>query len=248
MNPALVTSLAAVGLGASWAQRAVILRYAVPAREPPLRTCAGCGQQLLAVPQIARAPLARCTACGEPAGPPPMTVEATTVILLAALAARVHPALVLVAACWLALCAVPLAFTDIAVRRLPDTLTGPALAGTAALLTAAAAADGDWTPIARAALGAAALSGFLLLLALISPSGMGLGDAKAAPALGALLAWHSWAALLAGSLAGVLLAAHLITRHATRKHQDPLRALHDHRRVPRHPHRRHVGSGLGNVA
>lgn len=34
--------------------------------------------------------------------------------LIAALAARVHPGLVLAAACWLAACAVPLAFVDVA--------------------------------------------------------------------------------------------------------------------------------------
>lgn len=176
---------------------------------------------------MARAPIARCTACGERTGPPPLAVEAASAILLGALAARVHPGLVLAAACWLALCAVPLAFTDIAIRRLPDVLTGPALAGTVPLLIVASAADGNWAPMARAALGAAALSGFLLVLALISPSGMGLGDAKAAAALGTLLAWRGWPVLLAGGFAGFLLAAVygtalLVTGQATRKHQIPL--------------------------
>src|SRR5271163_2504978 len=50
----------------------------------------------------------------------------------------VHPGLVLAAACWLGACAVPLAFIDAAARRLPDRLTIPAYAGTAALLLAAA--------------------------------------------------------------------------------------------------------------
>jgi hypothetical protein len=59
-------------------------------------------------------------------GPPALAVGCVTAILLGALAARVHPGLVLAAACWLAACAVPLAFTDAAVRRLPDPLTGAA--------------------------------------------------------------------------------------------------------------------------
>ncbi|MGD0605613.1 MAG: prepilin peptidase, partial [Streptosporangiaceae bacterium] len=107
-------------------------------------------------------------------------------ILLGALAARVHPGLVLAAACWLAACAVPLAFVDAAVRRLPDVLTGSAFAGTVLLLLAAAAADGTWPVLSRAVLGGIALSGFYLVLAVISPAGMGLGDVKAAAGLGSM--------------------------------------------------------------
>jgi leader peptidase (prepilin peptidase) / N-methyltransferase len=158
--------------------------------------------------------------------PPALAVEVITGGLLAALAARVHPGLVLAAACWLALCAVPLAFIDAAVRRLPDLLTGVAFAGTALLLLAAAAASGDWPVLARACLGGLALSGFYLVLALVSPSGMGLGDVKAAAGLGTMLAWWGWGALIAGGFAGFLLAAVygialLISGRATRKQQIP---------------------------
>jgi hypothetical protein len=43
VNLVLVASLAAAGLVAGWAQRAVIVRYTVPAGEPPLRSCPACG-------------------------------------------------------------------------------------------------------------------------------------------------------------------------------------------------------------
>jgi leader peptidase (prepilin peptidase)/N-methyltransferase len=226
VNPALTGALAAAGLLAGWPQRAVIVRYAVPAGEPPLRCCPACGQQLLAIRQMARAPIAPCSACGLRTGPPPLAVEVTTALLLGALAARVHPGLVLAAACWLALCSVPLAFIDAAVRRLPDVLTGAAFAGTALLLLAAAAAGGNWPVLAQAVLGGVALAGFYLVLALISPSGMGMGDVKAAAALGTMLAWRGWAALIAGGFAGFLFAAVygialLISGRATRKHQIP---------------------------
>jgi leader peptidase (prepilin peptidase)/N-methyltransferase len=226
MNLLLVTSLAVAGLLAGWGQRAVIVRYAVPAGEPPLRCCPACGQRLLAIRQMARAPIARCSACGLRTGPPPLAVETTTALLFGALAARVHPGLILVAAIWLALCSVPLAFIDAAVRRLPDVLTGPALGGTALLLLAAAAAVRHWHVLAWAVLGGVALAGFYLVLALISPSGMGMGDVKAAAALGSMLAWQGWAALIAGGFAGFLLAAVygialLISGYATRKHQIP---------------------------
>jgi leader peptidase (prepilin peptidase)/N-methyltransferase len=211
---------------AGWAPRAVIVRYAVPAGDPPLRCCPACGQHLLAARQMALTPRARCAACGQRTGPPPLTVELTTALLLGALAARVHPGLVLAAACWLALCSVPLAFIDAGVRRLPDILTGSAFAGTAAILLAAAAAGGTWHVLARAVLGSIALSGFYLVLAVISPSGMGMGDVKAAAGLGSMLAWKGWSVLLGGGFAGFLLAAVygaalLISGRATRKQQIP---------------------------
>lgn len=154
-----------------------------------------------------------------------LAVEVTTALLFGALAARVHPGLVLAAACWLAMCGVPLAFIDAAVRRLPDMLTGPAFAGTGLLLIAAAA-SGSWPILARAVLGGIALSGFYLLLALISPAGMGMGDVKAAAVLGTMLAWPGWTSLIADGTAGFLLAAVygtalLISGRATRKQQIP---------------------------
>jgi leader peptidase (prepilin peptidase)/N-methyltransferase len=174
----------------------------------------------------ALSPAGRCADCGSRFGPPPFTVELTAGVLLAALGARVHPGLVLAAACWLALCAVPLGFIDAAARRLPDVLTAPAFAGTVLLLVAAAAAGGQWPTLGRAVLGGIALAGFYLLLVLISPSGMGMGDVKAAAAVGTMLAWRSWTALLAGGVAGFLLAAIygialLISGRATRKQHIP---------------------------
>jgi leader peptidase (prepilin peptidase) / N-methyltransferase len=158
--------------------------------------------------------------------PPALAAGAVTAVLLGGLAARVHPALVLAAACWLAACAVPLACTDLAVQRLPDPLTGAAYAGTAVLLLAAAAVGGHWSALVRALLGGLALAGFYLLLMVISPSGMSLGDVKLAASLGTLLAWFGWRLLLAGGFAGFLLggvfaAALLVSRRAGRKQPIP---------------------------
>jgi hypothetical protein len=163
-------------------------------------------------------------------------------LLLGALAARVHPGLVLAAACWLALCSVPLAFIDAAVRRLPDVLTGAALVGTSLLLLAATAASEHWHVLAQSALGGVALAGFCLVLAVISPSGMGMGDVKAAAGLGTMLAWRGWAALIGGGFAGVSARSRLRHRAPDVRtcHQeapDPLRPFHDHRGVPGHTRR-----------
>ena len=158
--------------------------------------------------------------------PPALAAGAVTAVLFGALAARVHPALVLAAACWLTACAVPLACTDIAVQRLPDPLTGAAYAGTAVLLLIAAAAGGPWSALVRALLGGLALAGFYLLLMVVSPSGMSLGDVKLAASLGTLLAWFGWRLLIAGGLAGLWLgalcaAALLVSRRAGRKQLIP---------------------------
>jgi leader peptidase (prepilin peptidase)/N-methyltransferase len=94
------------------------------------------------------------------------------------------------------------------------------------LLLLAAAVAGQWGSLIRALLGGIALAGFYLVLLIISPSGMGLGDVKAAAAIGTLLAWAGWSQLLTGAFAGFLLAALygitlLIARRATRKQQIP---------------------------
>jgi leader peptidase (prepilin peptidase)/N-methyltransferase len=112
------------------------------------------------------------------------------------------------------------------VHRLPDTLTATAFTGTLALLTAAALTAHQPGHLARAAIGAAALAGFYLVLYLIRPGEMGLGD-KLAASIGLVLGWASWQSLLTGTFAGFALAAiyggaRLATHRATRTTQLPL--------------------------
>jgi leader peptidase (prepilin peptidase)/N-methyltransferase len=171
-------------------------------------------------------PTGRCPACRGRLGPPALTVEVTAAVLLGLLAARIHPGLVLTALCWLAACAIPLAYIDAGSRRLPDLLTAPAFAGTAVFLLAAAAAGGGWSRLGRGLLGGVAYAAFCLILFLISPAGMGPGDVKLAASLGTALAWLGWGSLIEGVLAGFVLGAIygviLLARgHASRKAQLP---------------------------
>lgn len=104
---------------------------------------------------------------------------------------------------------VVLSFVDIAVRRLPDQLTGPlAAAGVVGLGTADYLAR-DMTPVLRGLIGAALAGGFFLALAWVRPDGegMGLGDAKLAGVLGLYLGWLGWRELVVGVLAGTLAAS-----------------------------------------
>jgi leader peptidase (prepilin peptidase) / N-methyltransferase len=226
VNGPLVAALAAAGLVIGWFLRTVVFRLAVPAGEPLRTDCPRCEYQVLAAGRRVHAatpsgspPAAgrrlrepsllpgRCPSCRARTGPPPLALELCTAILLGGLAARVHPGLVLAAACWLAVCTVALAWIDIAVQRLPDVLTAPAYAGTLVLLLAAAAAGGHWPMLLRALIGGLALAAAYLALALISRGAVGLGDAKLAASLGTLMAWYGWPQLVAGVFAGFLLGA-----------------------------------------
>ncbi len=122
---------------------------------------------------------------------------------------------------WLVLLAVPLALIDAAVHRLPDPLTAAAFAGTLAPLAVTAFADHQLGHLGRAAVGTIALACFYLVLSVIRPGGLGLGDAKLAASADAALGWISWQALLSGTFAafalaavygGALLALHRATR------------------------------------
>jgi leader peptidase (prepilin peptidase) / N-methyltransferase len=230
VKPTLIASLALAGFAIGWIQRTLIVALAVPAGQPPRQACPACGYQIfpsrLMSARPALPPSSRCPACRARAGPPPLATELTAGLVLGALAARLPPGPVLAAACWLAICAVPLAFIDAAAHRLPDVLTAPAYAGTAALLLLAAATSGQWHNLVRAGLGGIALAGFYLALVLINPSGMGMGDAKLAASLGTLLAWSGWGTLFVGAFAGFLLGgvygvALLMSGRATRKQHIP---------------------------
>jgi leader peptidase (prepilin peptidase) / N-methyltransferase len=154
---------------------------------------------------------AAARADAAPSSRPSSAAVLLTSLVLAALAfgiaARLHPATVAGAGCWVAACGVPMAIIDVRQRRLPDALTGACFAGTAALLTAAAAASADWPALGRAGLGALAVAASFALLALARPGSAGLGDAKLGLSTGALAAWFGWAVLLSAVFAAFIGAA-----------------------------------------
>ncbi|MGY1741099.1 MULTISPECIES: prepilin peptidase [unclassified Blastococcus] len=156
---------------------------------------------------------------GRPAVRPPW-VEVATAVLCALAALRPAPAWELPAFLVLAVASVLLAVIDLQHRLLPDRVVLPAVAGVAALLALAAAAEGTWPPLVRALLGAVVLFAAFLGMALLAPGQLGMGDVKLAALLGLPLGWLGWPALLLGVLAAftaqavgalVLLAARRIT-------------------------------------
>lgn len=113
-------------------------------------------------------------------------------------------------------------YVDLRRHLLPDRFTVPALASGAVLLGVAAvtadAAPSYW----RAWACAGALLLAYLLLALIYPAGLGLGDVKLAASLGLHLGWLGWAYPVVGTVAaflvgGIVSIGLLLARRANRR-------------------------------
>ena len=144
----------------------------------------------------------------ESGRPIPAAVPALATALLSGAAAwRFGVAWDLPVYFYFAVVSVPLALIDLRTHRLPNTLTMPAYPVVLVGLTLPAAAGDGWSTLVRAISGGLALLALFLLLHVINPGGMGFGDVKLSGPMGALLAWLSWPALLAGAFVGFLLAA-----------------------------------------
>ncbi|MFZ3491892.1 prepilin peptidase [Streptomyces sp. 5.8] len=104
---------------------------------------------------------------------------------------------------WIAACGTALVVIDARVHRLPNVLTLPAFAGVSVLL-AGAAVNGEQGSLLRSIAAAGVLGAVFLLMTF---GGVGLGDVKLAPTLGALLGWHSWTSLFLGTFAMFTLSA-----------------------------------------
>jgi leader peptidase (prepilin peptidase) / N-methyltransferase len=126
----------------------------------------------------------------------------------------------------LALACSLLVVIDLAVYRLPDAIVLPSYPLLFLALAVAAGTGGGWARLGRAAVAAGLLLAMYLVLVLINPSGLGLGDVKLAGLLGAFLGWLGWQQVLLGTLAAfgcsaVVAVLLLATRRATRKSEFP---------------------------
>lgn len=183
-------------------------RDACPAGHP----FTGPARGWLGAPRCAVCAVAVPVGAGRPAStsastPATATVPVVTALVCGTLAAATGPRPELVVWLLAAPVAVLLALVDRAVHRLPDRLTLPLAAGTAALLGGAALLPGHAGTWPSALLGGLVLGAGYFVLFLVNPGGMGFGDVKLALALGVALGWYGWGVLFAGAFAGFLFGA-----------------------------------------
>jgi leader peptidase (prepilin peptidase)/N-methyltransferase len=167
----------------------------------------------------------RCRFCRARIGVRYPLVELVTGALFALAAARL-PATDLIAYLPLMWVLVVLSGIDIDHKLLPNRIVLPSVVVFLALLAICAPLGPGWGAWFRALGGGGAAFAGLLIVALISPKGMGMGDVKLSALLGAGLGYRSWAtvfvgyflAFLAGALGGIML---ILARRGGMKSQIP---------------------------
>lgn len=137
----------------------------------------------------------------------PPVVGLITALLFALAALRFGLAWELPAFLFLVTAGVLLAVIDLRHHLLPNRVVVPSIGIGGALLLIAALAEQDWDAVLRAVLGAVVLFVAYLCLALVSPSGLGMGDVKLAGLTGLYLGWIGWGAVVVGAAAGFVIQA-----------------------------------------
>jgi len=173
----------------------------------PRSACPRCGAVIRArdnIPVLSYVLLlGRCRGCDLHISAEYPVVEALTgaLFVAAALAFRRTPAAAIVAP-FLGLM-VAVALIDARHRIIPNAVTYPALVVFGAAVPASATFGGG-VSLPGAALGLVAFGGGLLVVALLSPGGMGMGDVKLAALIGLVLGSLGWRYVGAAALLAVL--------------------------------------------
>ncbi|WP_192497559.1 prepilin peptidase [Pseudoclavibacter sp. CFCC 11306] len=188
----------------------------------------------------------RCRTCGSRISPRYPVIELLTGLLFLATALRFAPDLVgaptpadavargsiLIAALWFVAASIALAMIDLDTQTLPNRIIYPSATVIAALYLIAmasgmigvtsAGAGSAWNGALTALLGALILGVLYLIIAFVSPRGMGMGDVKYAVLIGLTLGWHGWSYIILGVLlpfliGGIVAAILLVTGRVRRK-------------------------------
>lgn len=184
-----------------------VVVYRVPAGLSllhPGSQCVSCARHLTPfelVPVVSWLALGgRCRTCRAPISWRYPLLELALGALWGVLAWRLWPLAPLALPAYLALGFVTLALAviDAQTKRLPNRITYPAFATLVLLLGVASVVGHDPARMERAALAAVIVGVAFLVLALLVPGGMGLGDVKLVPTLALALGWLSWSVLAEG--------------------------------------------------
>jgi len=222
----LVTMAGVLGLAIGSFLNVVV--YRVPAGLSVVRprsACPGCGHEIAGrdnIPLVSWFVLrGKCRACGSRISARYPLVELAGALAVVGVALWSAPSLThavgigaaatagavleLVAYAYLAAISIALALIDLDVHRLPNRLVLPGYGVGAVLLGTAALLGGDLVALGRLAAGAGILFAVYLVLAILSPRGMGLGDVKLAGVLGLFLGYLGWSQLAVGAIAAFIL-------------------------------------------
>ncbi|MFJ4168167.1 prepilin peptidase [Paenarthrobacter sp. NPDC089714] len=131
-----------------------------------------------------------------------ITTAAVTALLFGLLAWRFGFSFELPAYLLLALLGVQLSRIDFTLHLLPNRLVLALLGGGLLLLGVSSVVDPGWPELLRALAGGAILFAGYLILGIISPRSLGMGDVKLAAPLGMYLGYLGWPQVLYGGLLG----------------------------------------------
>ena len=208
----LAIVVAVLGLAVGSFLNVVIHR--VPLRQSivtPRSACPSCGTTLAErdnVPVVSWLVLGgRCRTCREPISPRYPLVELGTAVLFGAAAIRLGADWALPAFCLFFAALLAVALIDLEHFIVPNRIVFPMLAISLPLLGIAALLERDAWPLLTGLAGALLASNALLIINLISPRGMGMGDVKLALLLGLFLGWLGLGHVALGLFLGFLLGA-----------------------------------------
>jgi leader peptidase (prepilin peptidase)/N-methyltransferase len=201
----------AVPLGLAFGSFLTVVTHRVPKGESlvaPRSRCPECGTRLRNadnIPVVSWLLLrGRCRSCGARISPMYPLTEIATAGLFAAAALTFDRVWVSVMIAPFLGLMVALAIIDLRHRIIPNRVVYPSLLAFAAYIVIVGLAGGGLDVI-RAALGMLAYGGVLLLVAIVSPKGMGMGDVKLAALIGLVLGSVGLRYVTVAAGAGVLL-------------------------------------------
>jgi leader peptidase (prepilin peptidase)/N-methyltransferase len=222
-----VAALAAAGaFGALIGSFLNVVVYRVPAGLSVVRpgsACPGCGAPIRPwdnIPVLSWLVLrGRCRDCAQPISARYPLVEAATAVLFVLVAWRFAPSVLdaqakaaaiagviqLVAFLYLAGVSVALALIDLDTHTLPNAIVYPSYVVGIVLLVASGLIAGESGAMLTAGVGMGGLFLLYLVIALVSPGGMGFGDVKLAGVLGLYLGFLGVGPLVIGAFAAFVL-------------------------------------------
>lgn len=160
----------------------------------------------------------KCRHCGTSINARYPAVELLTAVLFAIVGARFAHDGVVFAMLVLTAALIALSAVDLEHMLLPNRIIYPTAAIALPLFVLAAAIDGDWTALARAAAGAVIAFALFLVIWFVAPGAMGYGDVRLSALLGFAAAYLGWPVLglalflpfVLGSVGGIAAAAPIV--------------------------------------